>query len=85
MTIATIPSQEFIKHVERAKKATRAGPVIITERGEPAYVLLSIESYTRLAGPRRSVVDALSMPGLSDIDLDFRLPGSLPRAADFSS
>jgi len=33
-------------------------------------VLLSIEDYRRLAGQRRSLVEALSMPGLADIDFE---------------
>ena len=31
---------------------------------------LSIEDYRRLAGQRRSLVEALSMPGLTEIDFD---------------
>ena len=33
-------------------------------------MLLSIEDYRRLAGERRSLLDALSMPGLADIDFE---------------
>jgi hypothetical protein len=58
--------------------------VFITDRGKPAHVLLSIEDYTRLAGPRRSIVDALSMSGLADIDVEFPRSRDLPRAADLS-
>ena len=36
----------------------------------PAHALLSIEDYRRLAGDRRSLVDALSMTGLAEIDLE---------------
>ena len=42
--------------------------MFITDRGRPAYVLLGIEDYRRLAGGRRSLLDMLSMPGLADID-----------------
>ena len=39
-------------------------------RTRPAHVLLSIEDYRTLAGQRRSLVDALSMEGLADIDFE---------------
>ena len=68
MTITTVTSRELNRDVGRAKKAAKSGPVFITDRGKPAHVLLSIEDYRRLAGARRSLADALSMPGLSGID-----------------
>ncbi len=70
MTITTLSSREFNQDTGRAKKAAEKGPVFITDRGKPAHVLLSIEEYRRLAGHRRSIVDALSMPGLADIEFD---------------
>jgi len=70
MPITTLSSREFNQDTSRAKKAAAEGPVFITDRGKPAHVLLSIEAYERLTGGRRSLFDALSMPGLSDIDFD---------------
>jgi len=46
--------------------------VFITDRGKPGHVLLSFEADQRLAGKHRSLVDALSMPGLSDIDVEIQ-------------
>jgi hypothetical protein len=37
----TTPSREANQHFSRAKRAAKAGPVISTERGRPANVLLS--------------------------------------------
>ena len=45
MTITTVSSREFNQDASRAKKATKDGPVFITDRGRPAHVLLSIEEY----------------------------------------
>ena len=70
MTITTVTSRELNQNVTRAKKAAMSGPVFITDRGKPAYVLLSIKEYRRLTGQRCSLVEALSMPGLADIDFD---------------
>jgi prevent-host-death family protein len=70
MAITTLSSREFNQDTSRAKKAASKGPVFITDRGKPAHVLLSIEEYQRLSGQRRSVLDALSMPGLAGIEFD---------------
>ena len=84
MTLTTVTSRELNQNVGRAKKAAISGPVFITDRGKPAHVLLCIEEYRRLSGQRRSLVEALSMPGLADIDFEPpRLRIEVP-AADLS-
>ncbi|HMM53464.1 MAG TPA: type II toxin-antitoxin system Phd/YefM family antitoxin [Candidatus Desulfobacillus sp.] len=70
MTITTLSSRELNQDVSRAKKATKSGPVFITDRGKPAHVLLSFEDYQRLTRQRRNIADALAMPGVSDIEFD---------------
>lgn len=70
MTITTLSSRELNQDVTRAKKATRSGPVFITDRGKPAHVLLSFEDYQRLTGQRRNIADALAMPALADIEFE---------------
>jgi len=70
MSITTISSRAFNQDVGRAKRATQQGPVFITDRGKPAHVLLSLEEYQRLSGRPHSLVEALSMPGLSEIPFD---------------
>jgi prevent-host-death family protein len=82
--ITTITSREFNQDTGRAKKAAAKGPVFITDRGKPAHVLLSIETYQRLTRGRRNIVDALSMPGLADIQVEFPHSNEPPRSADFS-
>lgn len=70
MPITTLSSRELNQDVGRAKKAARQGPVFITDRGKPSHVLLSIEDYESLTSRGRTIVEALSMPGLSDIALE---------------
>ncbi|MGI4756980.1 MAG: type II toxin-antitoxin system Phd/YefM family antitoxin [Janthinobacterium lividum] len=70
MAITTLSSREFNQDTSRAKKASSKGPVFITDRGRPAHVLLSMEEYQRLSGKPRSILEALSMPGLADIEFD---------------
>jgi prevent-host-death family protein len=84
MAITTLSSREFNQDTSRAKKAASDGPVFITDRGKPAHVLLSIEDYRRIVGQRRSLVEALSMPGLADIEFDPPPARDLARPADFS-
>jgi prevent-host-death family protein len=84
MPITTLSSREFNQDTSRAKKAASEGPVFITDRGKPAHVLLSIEEYQRITSKHRSIVDALAMPGLSDIDVEFPSSREVPRPADFS-
>ena len=84
MTITTLSSREFNQDTSRAKKAAADGPVFITDRGKPAHVLLSIEEYRRLTAGKRSLVDALSMPGLSDIELDIPPRRNSARDVDLS-
>ena len=50
MSVAKISSRDFNQDVGKAKRAASKGPVIITDRGEPALVLLSIAEYQKLTG-----------------------------------
>lgn len=43
-------SRDFARDVSAAKRATADGPVLITDRGRPAFAFLKIEDYFRLAG-----------------------------------
>lgn len=70
MAITTLTSRELNHDLGRAKRAAQSGPVFITDRGRPAHVLLSYAEYQRLSGQRRSLVEALTKPGLSDVDFD---------------
>lgn len=81
----TMTSREFNQDVSRAKRAADEGPVIITDRGEPAYVLMRHDAYRRLTGGGPSILDLLAMPGVEDFEFDPpRLGGGLFRPADFS-
>lgn len=62
MSVTRITSRQFNQDISAAKRATDRGPVIITDRGEPAYVLLRHEQYRRLQGKRQSLADLLDQP-----------------------
>lgn len=82
MRITTLTSRELNHDLGRAKRAARTGPVVITDRGKPAHVLLSYAEYQRLTAHRRSLVEALSAPGLSAVELDAPRAAITARAAD---
>lgn len=69
MTVTTLSGLEFNQDLGRAKRAANEGPVIITDRGRPAHVLLSFDEYKRLTGKTRSLADMLAAPEAGDVDL----------------
>jgi len=84
VTITMLSSRELNQDVTRAKKAAKNGPVIITDRGKPAHVLLSIEEYRRLTRQRRNIADALAMPDIADIEFEPQRANIVPRPVDLS-
>jgi prevent-host-death family protein len=84
MRITSLSSRELNQDFSRAKRQAADGPVFITQRGRPAYVLLTIEEYQRITRERRDVADAVAMADKTDIVFD---PGQVTidiRPADFS-
>jgi prevent-host-death family protein len=85
MTVTTISSREFNQDASRAKRAADEGPVIITDRGRPAYVLLRHDAYRRLTEGSPTIRQLLAEPGAEDIEFDPpRLGSGLFRPADLT-
>lgn len=82
--MSTLTSRELNHDVSSAKKAAQNGPVIITDRGKPSHVLMTYDDFKRLSGKRRSLVETLSMPGLSEIDFSPERAAIILRAVDLS-
>ena len=57
-----LTSREFNRDVSLAKRAAQVEPVLITDRGQPTHVLMSIGDYRRLTGEGESILELLSMP-----------------------
>ena len=70
MATTTLTSREFNQDVSRAKRAAEKGPVIITDRGEPAYVLLRHDAYRKLTKRAPNLRDVLMQRGGDDIDFE---------------
>ena len=84
MAITTLSSREFNQDTSSAKKAALQGPVIITDRGKPAHVLLSIEDYEKLTGTNASIVDLLVMSEAADIEFETERAVITHRPVDLS-
>jgi PHD/YefM family antitoxin component YafN of YafNO toxin-antitoxin module len=82
MTITTLSSREFNQDTSRAKKASAQGPVFITDRGQLAHVLLSIEQYQQLTKATSNIIDMLATPGVEDIAFEPPRAGKLFTPAD---
>jgi len=50
MSVHTFSSRDFTRDVSSAKRAAAEGPVFITDRGRPAYALLTIDDYYSMVG-----------------------------------
>lgn len=66
----SISSREFNQDVGKAKRAAAEGPVFITDRGQPAHVLLTIHEYYRLVGTDESVAELLAMPESAELEFE---------------
>ena len=63
-----LSSREFNRDVSLAKRAAQVEPVLITDRGQPTHVLMSIGEYRRLTGEGESILEMLAMPVTVAID-----------------
>ena len=84
MTITTLSSRQFNQDASKAKKAAKAGPVIITDRGKPAHVLLTFTEYKKITGRRTKIADLLAMPDIDDVDFATPQLRDLAQAAALS-
>jgi prevent-host-death family protein len=72
-TPRTISSRAFNQDVGKAKRAADEGPVTITDRGRPAYVLMKHADFERFSAPRKSLADMLA-DDRPEADFDFEAP-----------
>ncbi len=85
MNITTISSRELNHDVSKAKRAALSGPVFITDRGQTAHVLLSIDEYQKITDNKESIAELLAMSDVTDVEFDPpQLTKELYNPADFS-
>ena len=76
--MATLTSREFNQDTGQAKRLAQRGPVFITDRGKPSFVLMSVQAYRKLAGLEAGIVSSLAQADGGEIPFD------PPRATAFS-
>ena len=84
MTITTFSSRQFNQDAGKAKKAAQLGPVFITDRGQPAHVLLTFSAYKKIANTPTKIADLLAMPGAKDADFSIPPLRDLAQSADLT-
>ena len=74
MSVHTFSSRDFTRDVSAAKRAASEGPVFITDRGRPAFALLKIDDYYRIAGQGKpSLLELMdAIPG--GVGIEFEPP-----------
>lgn len=67
----TFTARQYNQDASGVKRAANDGPVIITERGKPAHVLMTIAAYEQLKGekPKGSLVTFLEALPFAELDL----------------
>lgn len=85
MSVTSISSRDFTRDVAAAKRAADKGPVYITNRGVPEYVLQRIEDYDRDRGQGEMSLLALmdSLPATNALDFDWPRAEITPKTPDF--
>lgn len=82
---STITSRQLNQDVSAAKRASRQAPVIITDRGKPAFVLMTYKDYRKLETSNQpdgaELLKKLSLE--EDIELEFERLNFEPRPVDF--
>ncbi|GEL47299.1 antitoxin [Cellulomonas hominis] len=73
MTETVMTAREFNHDVSAAKRAATHGPVVITDRGRPSHVLLTVDTWRALTDNRPGLATALRMT-TSTADIEFDPP-----------
>jgi len=63
-------SREFNHDIGKAKRAADEGPLLVTDRGRPAYVLIKYEHYRGSAASGASMFDLLDDKAAGDFEFD---------------
>ena len=77
-----LTSRQFNQDTSHAKRIAADGPVIITDRGKPAHVLMTFEEYRKLTGQHRKLTELLALPAGIEVDFDLPPRTDLGRGAD---
>ncbi len=79
-----LSSRDFNQDTGRAKRLAASGPVCITDRGHPTFVLMTFGDYRALVDDEPSIVDLLgsSPAGAIALELDRSRDVAVPVSFD---
>lgn len=67
-------SREFNQHLNQAQQAAKTAPVIITNRGKPAFVLMSYQEFEKRDPVKKKTIAEMftsyEYPEVADIELE---------------
>ncbi len=69
-TVLTV--SEVNQNFSRARKAVLDGPVMITDHGKPALVLMRYEDYAAPQDSGKAFLERIDVPGTEDIDFELQ-------------
>lgn len=77
--MSVVSARTFNQSPSKVKAMAKDGPVFVTDRGRPTFVILSVDAYERMAGGG-SVRSSLRM----EVDVEFEpmVSSDLGRVAD---
>lgn len=81
--ITTMNSREFNQDIGKAKRCALEGPVFISNRKRPEYVLMTIQDYEKLSGKSKTIGELLAMPESADVDFEIEREKGTFRTVDF--
>lgn len=68
--MTVMSAREFNQSVAAAQRAAESAPVVITRRGRPAFVLMSIAEFDRLRGGRNDQPLTARLAPSGGVDLE---------------
>ena len=66
----TMGAREFNQNTAEAKRLANDGPLFVTDRGVPAFVLTTYDEFCRLSGAGSIVSSLSATPGVGDIEFE---------------
>ena len=81
--MTTMTSSEFSRDVDRARRAARLGPVFVTDRGQPAHVLLTIDEYQRITEGGQTIGALLGRPEVAELAFEPSQLGNLTKPVEW--
>lgn len=71
----TITAADFNRRPSQVKRSAVEGPVVITERDHPSFVLMTYDEFQRLSGESLDSVKFLAMDDDQEIEFEPLNPG----------